>query len=60
MAPALCLSSCLMSLRLLLDQSAKMPCFPVADTSDPGPLSWPLGETSQVAFLIELIDNSVN
>ena len=49
-----------MSLRLLLDQPAKVPGFPGADTSDPGPLSQPLGETKQVAFLTELFDNSVS
>ena len=52
MAPALCLSSCLMSLRLLLDQSAKVLCFPGDDTSEPGPLSQLLGEAKQVIFLL--------
>lgn len=44
MAPALCLSSCLTSLRVLLDQPAEVPCFPGADTSDPDPLSQPLAK----------------
>lgn len=50
MAPALCLSSCLMSLRLLLDQPAKVPCFCGADTSDPGPLSQALGRSQTSGF----------